>query len=496
MELKVDQIIDGFTLIRRLGSGATADVWQVTDASGKIHALKMYSPQQRLDKYSVELFMDEFRTSLSFNHPNIVAAEAMGVFEDRPYIIMQFCPSSLDGELKRRILERRHGQQMSGEPYFSEQELALILNHVAWGTDYIHKQGVVHNDIKPANILIDEFHGSPTYKITDFGISTRLRQTILQQSQAIESYNKSLTPSYAAPEKFSGKLHKRSDIFSLGVMMYELATGKLPTHNDQYSIGELLLKGHDIPKLDEVNLSGRFKELIERCLHPDHRSRPETADIINLTKVFLTKGFWPTIDVSTKGTKDDHSIVIKPRKPKKKLKFNRKAIALVILALLVVASIIGYSSVRRYAASSAKLFQSGNFNTALSINRKIGWLFPKAKKQAAAWEKLQISFVYMRPFNEHALTAARTKDGKWGFVNKEGEVKIPPEFDYVGNFTPSLPVTYYEANGVNGFLREDGKRSKGSYPICSTSLDNDGAQASFLDVDRYKTQEVNTLEFE
>ncbi|GEM_PF-4823968 len=246
-----------YTLIRLIGRGGFSEVWLAQDKyTGLDLALKIYAPNGGLDSDGIEAFAGEIRRVYNLNHPNLLKPQHMDSWQGMPYLTMSYCPQ---GSLVRRIGK------------MSEQEVRKVIHDVAAGLAYLHERDIIHQDIKPDNILIDS---AGNYVITDFGISTRARST-LRKSVAASSANSGGTIAYMGPERFGKEPApiKASDIWSLGAMCYELMTGDTPFGEH----GGLIQKsGAEIPNIGG-NYSDELKQIVEQMLSLNPWDRPTAA---------------------------------------------------------------------------------------------------------------------------------------------------------------------------------------------------------------------------
>lgn len=215
-----------------------------------------------LDDAGISLFTQEFSLVFDINHTNLLHPTYYDCWERMPYLILPFCKN---GSIFKYLTDNNR---------ITETESWHLLHDVAEGLAYLHAKlpPVIHQDIKPDNILINDENG---YMITDFGISTRIRST-LRRNQGQELSGGTLA--YMGPERFgpSPAPIMASDIWSLGATMYELLTG-LPPYGDH---GGLLQKnGADIPLINNEEYSQELKEIVYKCLALNTWDRPTARQI-------------------------------------------------------------------------------------------------------------------------------------------------------------------------------------------------------------------------
>lgn len=277
-----------YKLERYIGSGSFGEVWVATDKATDLEvATKIYVA---MDEKGLQDFKKEFQLSFELNHSNLLHANYLGVNPEdrRPFLVMPYCP---EGAVTR----------FAGK--MTEDELWKFTHDVAAGLAYLHSQqpAIIHQDIKPDNILI---HKNGDYVITDFGISKQLRASLRKSAMSLNSAG---AISYMGPERFSKQYQavKASDIWSLGVSIYELATGELPFCGMG---GSLQKQGADIPELPD-DFSDTLNMVCQACLAKEPWNRPTALQLADYADRYM-RGEHPQV---TWGREVSHP---KPAAPK------------------------------------------------------------------------------------------------------------------------------------------------------------------------------------
>jgi hypothetical protein len=202
-------VTDRYSILGEIGAGGMGEVYRAKDLSlGREVALKFLSATMVGDEHAMRLFLREARAAAALNHPAIVTVYDIGVLGGRPFICMEY----IEGvDLATRLHD--HGPIDVGEALGLTVRLAQAL-------DYAHERSVVHRDIKPSNVIQSSDGG---IKILDFGLAK-----VMQRDQGRTTFVAG-TPEYMSPEQLAGReVDGRSDIFSVGVLLYEILTNTLP----------------------------------------------------------------------------------------------------------------------------------------------------------------------------------------------------------------------------------------------------------------------------
>ena len=210
----IDTLFDGrYRIVRKLGTGGMANVYLAEDQElGRSVAIKILDDRHAADEQFVERFRREAKNAASLSHPNIVAVYDRGEAEGTYYIAMEY----LDGRTLKELLVRFGTPPVKIAIGYTRQVLSALA--------FAHKYGLVHRDIKPHNVLVDS---GGHVKVTDFGIARS------EASQMTEAGSIIGTAQYLSPEQARGApVDQRSDIYSVGVLLYELLTGAVPFTGD------------------------------------------------------------------------------------------------------------------------------------------------------------------------------------------------------------------------------------------------------------------------
>ena len=249
--------IAGYEITRRLGRGGMADVYLATQVSlGRPVAIKVLSTERTVGEETVTRFEQEARTIARLDHPNIVSIFDVGRTEDgRLYYVMPYLPN---GDLSTRDLRE------------DEREIVAIVRSLARALGYAHKHGVVHRDVKPENVLFDKLDRP---LLADFGIALASSDfaRVTREGSTIGSSG------YMSPEQARGfSIDGRADLYSLGVVTYEMISGDLPYHGPDTLSVALAHVEQPIPRLSLRQR--RWQAFIDKAMAKSPEERFQSAE--------------------------------------------------------------------------------------------------------------------------------------------------------------------------------------------------------------------------
>jgi len=276
----IDDTISHFRVIEKLGEGGMGVVYKAVDTRlARPVALKFLPEKMAQDSQALERFRREARAASALNHPGICTIYDIGEQGGRAFIAMEF----IDGESLRSHI---HGKALP-----LEETLKLGMQ-IAEALDVAHGEGIIHRDIKPANIYVTK-RGQA--KVLDFGLAKLLPKGI--GGEAPDSTSMvgiiSGTPSYMSPEQVRGdNLDPRTDIFSLGLLLYEMATGRQAFGGGTGGaiIEAVLTKSPVSVRSINPDIPGRLEEIINKALHKDRDQRQQRAADVGAELQRLERG--------------------------------------------------------------------------------------------------------------------------------------------------------------------------------------------------------------
>lgn len=251
--LRDPDLIPGYEILQKIGGGVFGEVFKCRKTSiARIYVVKFLKLDSDAQRAIIEKELAQLRNFAQIDHPNLVGIEDQGTVHEIPYIIMTF-----GGD---ETLQDRTGQgAMTGEA------LVDVFDQILAGVAALHERSIVHFDLKPANIFIRE----TAVRVGDYGLSK-----MLTESRQSLSFGRG-TPYYMAPEVMRRKGDLRADVYSLGAILFELATGRVPF--DGESDWEVLRKHEVAPVPFPDDLDPRLRPLIERAMQKDPDARYASA---------------------------------------------------------------------------------------------------------------------------------------------------------------------------------------------------------------------------
>lgn len=276
--IRTDELFDGrYRLLRLLSAdGATADVWLAADlntvdtnaidtqdeSSAMLVAIKIYRPKNALDIEGEQRFRDEYKIAHECRHPNLLPPEGFSIYKGMPYLIVPYCEAGS----AEQLIARAH----------TVESVWKFISDVAAGLDRLHTNQpiIIHQDIKPANILIDN---NSNFTITDFGISSDSNRKMFHDEDG-----NSGTLAYMAPERFDDNAIPipQSDIWAFGATLCEILTGQVPFGEE----GGLAQKSNNKIKPSLSHLPPEIRNLIKACLQLNPAKRPSAQKIMEIAQ--------------------------------------------------------------------------------------------------------------------------------------------------------------------------------------------------------------------
>ena len=434
--LELGTMLSGrYEVLKRVGSGGMADVYMAKDHKlNRNVAVKVLKSEYVEDEKFLKKFETEAQAVARLSHPNIVNIYDVGMEDGINYIVMELAEGIT---LKEYI--RKKG-------YLSPKETVEISTQIASAISHAHKNHIIHRDIKPQNILVSD---TGIIKVTDFGIAKATSSnTVTSTATAMGSVH------YISPEQAKGRFcDEKSDIYSLGITMYEMVTGHVPfDHENGVTIALMHLQNEITPPSQiRDGIPDSLEKIILKCTMKKPEERYQTADdlIADLRLVFEDTsggyvGVVPTIDDSPTIMIDQNELTQRINIPKKDQKIqqeeplkdeeqnayldeddeeesgmNSKIEKLVIVLAAVVGAII-LISIIVFVVKSSGVFKSGKSTTTTSIGTTAGSNDAESKKYTVD------NYIGM------SLSAAREKiDGKF---------KIKVEEEYSADYAKDLVI--------------------------------------------------------
>src|SRR5262245_4363095 len=318
-----DVIAERYELVELVGSGGMSSVYKAHDRLLERNvALKLLHPHYVEDAEYVERFRREARAVAQLSHPNVVTVIDRGEADGHQFIVFEY----VDGQNLKELI-RRSGRL----PVRRAVELALA---VADGLAFAHQQGIVHRDVKPQNVLLN---GDGEAKVTDFGIarSLEVERGVTQTGTVMGTSN------YLSPEQASGRaVGPRTDVYSLGIVLYELLTGEVPFPGENFVAVAMKHVNEPVPDLRarRPDVPLRLAVAVDRALAKDpeqrFRSMDEFARELRLTLDELA-------DPDTERTFIAPSPVVRKTPPRRRATRRRWPLYVLLVSLAAAGIVVG-----------------------------------------------------------------------------------------------------------------------------------------------------------
>jgi serine/threonine-protein kinase len=255
--LEAKEILDNYRVEAQVARSGMATIYRATDTrDGRVVALKIPHPDMEADPILFDRFKREAAIGERLDHPQVMRVFG-GEKRSRIYMVMEWC----EGRLLRHLLD---------EELLPQERALTISARVLDALEYIHSQGVVHRDLKPENIMVDDHDN---VKLIDFGIASDIQSRRLTYTSLSPALG---TPNYIAPEQVKGKRgDARSDIYAMGIIVYEMVTGKLPFSGPSaLAVMNDRLINHPLPpSVANPRVTPALQEVLYRALERDPRNR-------------------------------------------------------------------------------------------------------------------------------------------------------------------------------------------------------------------------------
>jgi tRNA A-37 threonylcarbamoyl transferase component Bud32 len=259
VEKKAEAIGGKYEIMREIGRGGMGIVYEGKDVKlERKVAIKKMREELKMNLRNKAKFLEEAKRVAKLNHPNIMAIYDIVEEGDETYLVFEY-------------VSGRTVEQMLNDMRRIEESIAVKIGiEVCEALSYAHKQGIVHRDIKPGNIMVSK---TGEVKVMDFGIAREMSDTVSRLTGEMTSG----TLAYMAPEQHLGKADERADIFALGVTMYEMLTGELPFSGPDFVLQKREMVYEKISDRT-AGVSPVLEKIINRCLQADKEKRYKTVE--------------------------------------------------------------------------------------------------------------------------------------------------------------------------------------------------------------------------
>jgi serine/threonine-protein kinase len=376
---------DRYRILQRIGSGGMADVWLADDTHLQRRvALKVLHSRFAQDREFVERFRREAEAAAGLQHPNIVAVFDRGEVEGTYYIAMQY----LEGRTLKQLIDAG----------LAPDEAARLIRQVLEGARFAHRHGIVHRDLKPQNVIVDA-EGKAT--VTDFGIARAGVSEITQTGSVMG------TPHYFSPEQAQGlEVTAVSDLYSIGVMLYEALTGRVPFEGDSAVAVAMKQVSQPPQRPSSINpqVSPALDAVVMRALEKEPGRRFQSADafIAALDAALKEPGGGPG---GTAAFAPLPPVVASPEEADEEEEKRRRRWWLLVLAAVLIGLLVGFA-LTRDTSTKVPDVTGDELNVAIAILQQNGFSVGDVKRverEAPANEVLEQDPAASPPAEEASL---------------------------------------------------------------------------------------------
>ncbi len=393
----IGKTVSHYKILEKLGEGGMGIVYKAEDTKLKrTVALKFLPPELTRDPEAKQRFIQEAQTASALEHTNVCSIHEINETKDGQTFIVMVC---YEGESLKKRLERGP---------LKLEEAIDIATQVALGLAKAHKQGIVHRDIKPANTLVTN---DGVVKIVDFGLAKLAGQTRLTRTGTTVG-----TTAYMSPEQARGEeVDHRTDIWSLGVVLYEMLTGQLPFKGDydQAVVYSILNEAPPHPRNLRADLPENIEQIIMQALEKDPDRRCQSADDI-LQQL-------RTSSAAEKQIVERQGLLKTLRQPRVLL----PAVVIVVALVFLLVRFLHHSAKIRWAKEQglpeiARLLEEDNFTDAFRIARQAEKYIPKYPKLTELLPRIERTFSAetVPPGAEIYIRGYKATEGDWEFLGK------------------------------------------------------------------------------
>jgi serine/threonine protein kinase len=259
-----EEVLGNYRLLKHMATGQNSQVWEVVEITSHRHfAMKLLLPEHTGNAMYRQFLLHEAEVGRQLAHPNIIRIVHIDKTPSNPFFVMEFFPS---GSLRARMLRK--------EMEFLREKGQDIVKQWATALAFMNAQGWVHRDVKPDNLLVN---AAGDAKLIDFAIATRITKGGLFSRLFRRKGKTQGTRSYMAPEQIRGQpIDGRADIYSFGISVYEMVTGRPPFRgsSSQDLLAKHLIEKPVTPRQYNADVTEKFADLILRMLAKKREERP------------------------------------------------------------------------------------------------------------------------------------------------------------------------------------------------------------------------------